>query len=342
MSSSIQWYTTISPILPPSSLPYDNSPKHFSFEETAVESVLIKKSSLQSRLIEQESISPIRLSEHGLQVDNFAKELGTYKKFSEAELIECELQVGDEGNLVIGSKQELLDTAYNEMMYLMHKNGKIYVAYPQVEVCYHSSLVPDSFDWPIAAGMLRGKNGKLLSINDESGHFPSFHRAELVVQAFNKAGARIDSLQVVRSKLRPSPGHRMKPTNLPSPIERLHKLDTILADKAAILILKASSPSPEPGHIPFPLSPLNRSRSLSSTIKRSSSPITLGDRGSPSTSFSSLSPRLKRLLSQETGSPLGGTFIEFTKSQERSLTRRGSSHNIVQLPQPENEGDTIS
>ncbi len=196
--------------------------------------------SVNNSSVKGKTISPLAMTEHGMLVDQTARDRGSYKKYSDKELVELELSVDRDKKLVVGSKKTLFHTGGYKLMYVMDSNRKIYVAPAKEGVTYHSSLVSETSDWPIAAGMLSANNGVLAAIDEQSGHFTPMNRVGLVVDQLKRLGAKIDHTTVIQTSNKPP----LKRTITSSPFARQKALDTILAQKQLRLAPPPSLDSP--------------------------------------------------------------------------------------------------
>lgn len=173
-----------------------------------------------------DSLSPLRLTVHGQQVDQQAVENGTYRRFSQEELDARELTVNDKGQLMYLGKPL---TTVGVLNYVMLPNGKFYAAYPKEGSCFHSTLVPSTCPGPLAAGTLFVVNGVLKKMEGRSGHFaPSPEAIRVAAHQLKKQGVSLEGVAIIT---KPTDG-QMERSDFPSEFERAQKLKSILALKS--------------------------------------------------------------------------------------------------------------
>lgn len=188
-------------------------------------------------------VTPFAMTMHGEMVDELAREMNTFKSFSPNEKDARKLSVLN-GQLVIGKEKNIFNTFGREAIYFMNQQRKIYVDFPVEKVVYHSSFLNENEDWPIAAGMLRAENGKLLKINADSGHFaPSNESVELVIERLNEKGAKINSKEVIEPPRTYSPVQR---TPRASPLQNKMALEAKLNSSGKNTPSRLPSSSPPP------------------------------------------------------------------------------------------------
>ena len=184
---------------------------------------------------------PFPMTMHGEMVDELARSMGTYQTFSSIDLRMKKLSVLN-GKIVIGKDKQIFNTHGIEAMYLMNQKRKIYAEFPIDKVFYHSSFLNENEDWPIAAGMLRVEDGRLLKINCHSGHFaPSIESVDLVVERLNEKGAQIKSKEVIEDSRSYTPIRR---TPRSSPLQNRIVLEEKLIALGKNTTVLQPSPSP--------------------------------------------------------------------------------------------------
>lgn len=167
-------------------------------------------------------LPPLRKTSHGVEVDRAATEEGRYKAYSQEELDQRELMVS-EGSLRVGNNQLPQDVL--KLGYVMFPDGRIYVSNMQIGSIYHSSLCVGKE--PVAAGMMKIVRGKILEINEESGHYaPNGQAGHVLKRLFDLGLKELDNCVVKVSRYSPIPNEQRSPLDM-----RADRLKEILSAK---------------------------------------------------------------------------------------------------------------
>ncbi|MFT4554364.1 MAG: hypothetical protein ACI9S8_003015, partial [Chlamydiales bacterium] len=214
--------STFSPLSknPPSGLPFPPNPP-FSFKAIGVPGYIAPEDASWNG---QEHELKLKMTTQGQRTDATAFEEGLYVEFSDYELRNMELFIDPNGLATIGD-QVLGSEEHHNFLFFMRCDGRIFLT-PDTEApgIYHSSL--SGGYWPLAAGKMRCIMGKIIKINEDSGHYKPSNRLDFVAEALTLKGYTSPHNIFKEMLFFGSAGvSRIRDTN--SPIERNCELESI-------------------------------------------------------------------------------------------------------------------